>query len=79
MNSLPVLLQVVLCGILLIGLVLVLNAPQVLAEWASDQRREAARRAVQQAELERKLAIAEAARAARARGEPFVPPPDYDR
>lgn len=79
MNSLPLSLQVVLGAILLIGFVLVVNAPQLLAEWASGKRHEAERRAAQQAELERKLAIADAARAARARGEPFIPPPDYDR
>ena len=32
-----------------------------------------------QAELARKCAIADAAIAARARGEPFTPPADYDR
>jgi len=34
---------------------------------------------LQQAEIERKVRIAEEARAARERGETYVPPADYDR
>ena len=42
-----------------------------------ERRKEEADRV--QAEIDRKCAIADQAIAARARGETFVPPPDYDR
>jgi hypothetical protein len=49
------------------------------AAWASTKCENSERAARQQSEIERKLAIAEAARASRARGETFIPPADYDR
>lgn len=79
MSNLPDILQLMVGAVVIIGLVFIVNAPQFLAEWAHDKRRQAERQAVQQAEIERKLAIAEAANAARARGETFIPPADYDR
>lgn len=79
MNNLPDVLQLLVGAIVMIGFVLVVNAPQFLAEWAHDKQRQAERDAIQQGEIERKLAIAEAAIAARARGETFVPPADYAR
>lgn len=79
MGELPVILQLLLAVPLLIGWVLFANAPQLLGSWAEAKRDDHERQMAQQAELERKLAIAEAANAARARGEPFVPPADYDR
>jgi hypothetical protein len=54
-------------------------APELLAGWASDRRDRFLKEAACQAEIERKLAIAEAAIAARRRGETYVPPSDYDR
>jgi Tfp pilus assembly protein PilN len=79
MNNLPDVLQLLVGAIVMIGVALVLNGPQFLAEWAHDKQRQAERAATQQAEIERKLAIAEAAIAARGRGETFVPPADYAR
>jgi hypothetical protein len=57
----------------------VVSAPYWLAGFASSKRDEWERQLLQQAELDRKIAIAEAGMAARARGEAFVPPPDYGR
>lgn len=54
-------------------------APELLAGLISERRDQFEARLRQQAELDRKTAIAEAAIAARARGETFVPPADYDR
>lgn len=54
-------------------------APELLAGLISDRQYELERELRRQAELDRKTAIAEAAIAARARGETFVPPADYDR
>ena len=54
-------------------------APQLLAGMASEQMDKFEREARQQAEIARKVAIAEAAIEARKRGETFVPPADYDR
>ena len=79
MSELPVIVQLLLALPLLIGWVLIASAPQLLGSWAEAKRDDHERQMAQQAELERKLAIAEAAIAARARGEPFVPPADYDR
>lgn len=79
MNSLPAIFQLVAVAVMLFGFVMVMNAPEILGHWAQGKRDEAERGLLQQAEIERKLAIAEAANAARARGERFVPPADYDR
>ena len=57
----------------------VVCAPQMLAEWFWSRGERAQKEARQQAEIMRKVAIAEAAAEARKRGEPFVPPADYDR
>jgi hypothetical protein len=79
MSQAAQLLQMLVAIPLLIGVILVLNAPYFLAGWAAEKRDEARRRLARETELERKLAIAEAANAARRRGEAFVPPADYDR
>ena len=54
-------------------------APELLAGLIWERQDQFERKLRQQAELDRKTAIAEAAIAARARGEAFVPPADYDR
>ncbi len=79
MSSLPLILQILLAAPILFGLVLVVTAPEMIGGWLSWKRDEVERERAQQAELERKLAIAEAAIVARNRGETFVPPADYDR
>ena len=79
MNSLPVFLQALAAIAVLIGYVLVVNAPGILAGRLQAKHDDFEREMAQQAEIERKLAIAEAAIAARQRGETFVPPADYDR
>jgi hypothetical protein len=79
MNDLPVFLQALAAIAVLIGYVLVVNAPGILASRFQANRDDFEREMAQQAEIERKLAIAEAAAAARQRGERFVPPADYDR
>ena len=79
MDSLPLFLQALAAIAVLIGYVLVVNAPGILAGLAQSKRDDFEREMLQQAEIERKLAIAEAAIAARQRGETFVPPADYDR
>lgn len=63
----------------LIAVVAFFAAPELLAGLVSERRDRFEARLRQQAELDRKTAIAEAAIAARARGETFVPPADYDR
>ncbi|MEA3041157.1 MAG: hypothetical protein QOC65_646 [Sphingomonadales bacterium] len=55
------------------------SAPYLFAGFIQGKNEEHQRRLLQEAELDRKVAIAEAAIAARARGETFVPPRDYDR
>jgi hypothetical protein len=79
MNSLPLILQIVLVIPILVVATFVLGAPELLGNWIAWKRDELRREQAQQAELDRKIAIAEAAGAARARGERFVPPADYDR
>jgi hypothetical protein len=53
--------------------------PQILASIFEGRQEQAEKQWLQQQELARKNAIADAAIAARARGEKFVPPADYDR
>ena len=79
MNDLPVFLQALAAIAVLIGYVMIVNAPGILASRLQAKRDDFEREMAQQAEIERKLAIAEAAFAARQRGETFVPPADYDR
>lgn len=58
----------------------ILSNPVGCISWLVRSRVEADhKRDEVQAELERKCAIADAAIAARARGESFTPPADYDR
>ncbi|MEA3016603.1 MAG: hypothetical protein QOI38_1325 [Sphingomonadales bacterium] len=64
---------------LVVAVLSLFAAPYLLAGIVHDRNEEHQRRLLQEAELDRKLAIAEAAIAARARGESFVPPRDYDR
>lgn len=67
-------------GIVMIaGFILVASAPALLAGMVATRVEDEREAMLQEAELERKLAIADAAAAARARGETFVPPADYDR
>ena len=79
MNSLPLILQIVLMIPVVVGFTLFVCAPEIIANWIGSKRDELRRERAQQAELDRKIAIAEAASVARARGETFVPPADYDR
>ncbi|HEU0098428.1 MAG TPA: hypothetical protein VFQ67_06585 [Allosphingosinicella sp.] len=79
MNDLPLTLQIILAIPILVGATLFLCAPEILANWIVSKRDDSRRERAQLAELDRKIAIAEAAAAARARGEPFLPPADYDR
>ena len=79
MSGLVDLVQLLFVVIVMIGVGLVVGAPEILAGYLREKHWEHERRQHQQAELDRKIAIAEAARAARARGETFVPPRDYDR
>lgn len=79
MSGLPDLLVLLLALPLALLAFAAFGAQEILIFHARDKAFEAERRAAQQAELHRKIAIAEAAAAARARGEAFVPPPDYDR
>lgn len=79
MDRLPLILQIVLLIPLVFGATLFFCAPEIIANWIYSRRDDLRREAAQQAELDRKIAIAEAAAAARARGETFVPPADYDR
>ncbi len=79
MDAASGLLQLLGLFAVLVGLGAVVLAPELLAGMAQARRDDWEREVARQAELERKLAIAEAANAARRRGETFVPPADYDR
>ncbi|HEX8126283.1 MAG TPA: hypothetical protein VF548_11935 [Allosphingosinicella sp.] len=79
MNGLPLILQIVLAIPILVGATFFLCAPELVGNWIAVKRDDLRRERAQQSELDRKIAIAEAAAAARARGEAFVPPADYDR
>ena len=62
------------------GVLAVFMAVIAAPSWlASDKLEDFEQQAIRQAEIERKVAIAEAAAEARRRGQPFVPPADYDR
>lgn len=64
------------CAILIVGAVL--HDPiGILADLRRQSRERAEEEAAQQERLARKVAIAEQAAAARARGEVFVPPADW--
>ena len=79
MSSLSGLIELIaVCGAF-IAVALVYGAPMMFAQWAGDRRQKLEDDIVRQAEIARKVAIAEAAAEARRRGEPFVPPADYDR
>jgi hypothetical protein len=54
-------------------------APTLLLYWAGDRRDKFEQDIIRQSEIQRKVAIAEAAIEARKRGETFVPPDDYAR
>jgi hypothetical protein len=79
MGSLPLILQILLAIPILVGATLFLCGPEIIGAWIDSKRDDLRRERAQQAELDRKISIAEAAIAARARGETFVPPKDYDR
>ena len=67
----------------LIGAFLVFGAIACLPNWlgiaASNAMRDSEHEMLQQAEIMRKVRIAEEAQAARRRGETYIPPADYDR
>ena len=79
MSSLSDFLSLLVAVPVVLAIVAIHAAPQLLAGWAAERRDEARRRAAQEAELDRKIAIGQAAIAARSRGESFTPPADYDR
>ena len=79
MSSLPDAVQLVLGSLALIAMLAIPAAPELLRGWLDSRQEEERRAAHRDAELDRKIAIAEAAQAARARGETFTPPADYDR
>ena len=79
MSSVTGFLQLMAVVGVMIGFMVFVCLPDILFSLARDRRDAQERDLVQEAELERKLAIAEAAIAARKRGEAFVPPADYDR
>jgi len=69
--------------LVLIGAFLVFGAIACLPNWlgiaASNALRNSEQEMLQQAEIMRKVRIAEEAQAARRRGETFIPPADYNR
>ncbi|HEX8238670.1 MAG TPA: hypothetical protein VF574_02915 [Allosphingosinicella sp.] len=79
MDRLPLSLQIVLAIPILFAATFLLAAPELIGNWVAWKRDELQRERAQQAELDRKIAIAVAAAPARAQGETFVPPSDYDR
>ena len=54
-------------------------APRLFVGWVEDRRYKFEQEIIEQSEIARKVAIAEAAIEARKRGEKFVPPDDYAR
>ena len=79
MQTAYALLQLLGAALILMAIGAVYLAPQILLDVASSRRRKFEQDAIQQSEIARKVAIAEAAIAARQRGETYVPPADYDR
>ena len=79
MSSLPLILQILLMIPVVVAATFFLSGPEMIGAWIEWKRDDLKRERAQQAELDRKIAIAEAAAAARARGETFVPPSDYAR
>jgi hypothetical protein len=79
MNSLPDIVQLVIGLLFIAGVAMVASAPEMLGALVEARRDALKRSAIVQAELDRKIAIAEASQAARQRGEAFTPPVDYDR
>lgn len=53
--------------------------PRLLVGWVEERRYKFEQEIIEQSEIARKVAIAEAAIEARKRGEKFVPPDDYAR
>ena len=78
-TGLPGFVEAILFFVLFVAVGAVGAAPMMLASWASERRDKFEQDIIQQAEIARKVAIAEAAIEARKRGETFVPPDDYDR
>jgi hypothetical protein len=62
-----------------LGFGVVACLPNWLGRLAGRSLGDAQESLIRQTEIERKVMIAEEARAARARGETYVPPADYDR
>ena len=78
-TGLPGFVEAILFFVLFLAVGAVGAAPLMLGSWASGRREKFERDIIQQSEIARKVAIAEAAIEARKRGEKFVPPDDYDR
>ena len=80
MSDLLQLLEIIAVGALLLIVFAVLSDPFAFLGAAFEAwNAKAAHDQAADSELTRKCAIADAAIAARARGEPFTPPADYDR
>ena len=78
-TGLPPVIELILVLLFFGGGSILLAWPLLLAGWADGRRAKFERDLIVQAEIARKVAIAEAANEARKRGEKFVPPADYDR
>ena len=70
---------IVAFSLVMIGAFVAQCWPEILTGLFQARRDREEREKFQQAEIARKTAIADAAIAARARGEKFIPPADYDR
>ena len=79
MGDLSALIELVVVAGAFIAVGAVLAAPMLLRGWADDRRYKFEQDLIRQSEIDRKVAIAEAAIEARKRGEKFVPPDDYAR
>ena len=79
MSSASDLLELIVTVAMFIAVGAVCAAPRLLVGWVEDRRSKFEQDAIRQSEIQRKVAIAEAAIEARKRGETFVPPVDYAR
>ena len=79
MSSASDLLELIASVGLFIAVGAVYAAPRLLVGWVEDRRYKFEQEIIEQSEIARKVAIAEAAIEARKRGEKFVPPDDYAR
>ena len=79
MSSASAFLELIVSVGLFIAVGAVFAAPRLLVDWAEDRQYKFEQDLIRQSEIQRKVAIAEAAIEARKRGETFVPPDDYAR